>query len=414
MEPSSQDTCYMCLQEENVMPIGPDYKFYGKFYKHYLCECKGSIKIHWSCLFDLLSQPEKPTICGICKEPYHVYFKPNSFKYNGFLYSRVLYRKLPHQWRKYYSTGGLLLAEGSYINGMNGIWNLYFQNNHIDQMDTIKDTVQQRGKFKDGIKDGEWTELEAHYYNTSKTIEGKGTYVNGKREGHWTYRIKETGVLHEEGPYINGQKKGHWKHYYDSGILEKEGDYDTLYQIGWWKYYSPLGHLLREQNCDKYESKDYYRSGKLHKHYFHDIDNNIYMKSYYESGADKETVPYKGRGTTLYPNGKLKEEIMYDGESYPKKVGTYKLYSKTGIILIECEYNQNKHGPYKAYYESGKLKEEGSYFTKRCNANKHGLWKTFDESGKLITEETYDNGKIVLPRSVVAEPRIAGKKRKRE
>ena len=395
MESSSKDICYICLQEEHIWSST---EYYGKFYTDYLCECKGSIKIHWKCLYDLMKETGT-TRCGICKEPYDVYLTPELYFEYG-----VFYRELPHEVRKYYNYQGYLLAEGTYLNSFNGMWNLYYQK-YNGTISRIKNTIQQRGFYNDGIKHGQWTEIISNYYNTSKVIEAKGTYVNGFKEGHWTFTVKETGVLHEEGPYVNGQKKGHWKHY-DSGVLEEEGECDGRNQIGWWKYYSKLGHLLREHNWDKYECKYYYTSRKLHKHECHDKENNLYMKSYYESGAVKETVPYKGRGTTLYPNGELKEETMYNGDTYPKREGTYKLYSKTGKVLIDCEYNQNKHGPYKAYYESGKLKEEGSYFTKRFNANKHGLWKTYDESGNLIKEETYDHGKLVLPQ-------IAGKKRKR-
>ena len=64
---------------------------------------------------------------------------------------------------------------------------------------------------------------------------------------------------------------------------------------------------------------------------------------------------------------------------------------------VEVEYQhytsfffyKTKHGWYKSYYESGKVKEEGNYVDKKTE----GKWVWYYESGKVFWERNYVDGK---------------------
>ena len=73
--------------------------------------------------------------------------------------------------------------------------------------------------------------------------------------------------------------------------------------------------------------------------------------------------------TERYDNGKMKKEY----QSYTRGIN----------------YRPIKHGWYKSYYESGKVKEEGNYVDKKTD----GKWVWYYESGKVFWERNYVDGK---------------------
>jgi antitoxin component YwqK of YwqJK toxin-antitoxin module len=47
-----------------------------------------------------------------------------------------------------------------------------------------------------------------------------------------------------------------------------------------------------------------------------------------------------------------------------------------------------KNGPYRAYFEDGKLQEEGEY----KNDLKDGTWKSYNKEGEMVNETKYKKG----------------------
>jgi len=63
--------------------------------------------------------------------------------------------------------------------------------------------------------------------------------------------------------------------------------------------------------------------------------------------------------------------------------------SKEGFWTLECFY-----GPYKEYYNNGKLKMEGDFMNPmKTNSNclKVKLWKYYNKKGKIVKKEYYSN-----------------------
>ena len=71
------------------------------------------------------------------------------------------------------------------------------------------------GKFKNGVKDGEWTT----YYERGQ-LEYILNYKDGKEEGHWELYDKN-GQLRSKGNYKNGKRQGLWEYFFIDGSLKK-------------------------------------------------------------------------------------------------------------------------------------------------------------------------------------------------
>ena len=75
------------------------------------------------------------------------------------------------------------------------------------------------GKFKDGLRDGEW---KAYFEN--EQLQSEGFFKEGKRYGIAKVYYPN-GKLRYEGQYENDKEVGHWKFYNESGTLVSEKDY---------------------------------------------------------------------------------------------------------------------------------------------------------------------------------------------
>ena len=85
-----------------------------------------------------------------------------------------------------------------------------------------------------------------------------------------------------------------------------------------------------------------------------------------------------------YENGKLKEiGLINEG----KRVGKWIYYSKNGIILAECCFNNfgQKHGKWLIYDNNSKLRAKMIY----KNGIRKGKWEVYDDHGKLTIRRYY-------------------------
>ena len=175
---SEHTTCYICLGEETDD---------DKMIHENPCNCKGSIKIHWSCFSELWHNGSKLS-CGICKSQF--IFKPglesveSTGEKNQILVMDVVNRKI-------FSKSGSLLYEGTLINGKyHGIWR--------------------------------------QFYN-SGPIHIEFIYVNGIKHGP-EKRYFKSGMLKQEVSWLNDKMHGPLKEYNEAGeqILETMYSHGTI------------------------------------------------------------------------------------------------------------------------------------------------------------------------------------------
>ena len=65
----------------------------------------------------------------------------------------------------------------------------------------------------------------------------QGSFKDGQREGYWS-NYYENGQLKLKGKYKNGVAEGEWVYYYDNGQLSSKGDYKNDKFNGAWVVYN--------------------------------------------------------------------------------------------------------------------------------------------------------------------------------
>ena len=87
---------------------------------------------------------------------------------------------------------------------------------------------------------------------------------------------------------------------------------------------------------------------------------------------------------TYYDNGQLKE-IGFINEG--KRIGEWVFYSKNGIKLAECCFNDlgQKHGKWLIWDNNSQLRAQMLY----KNGIRKGKWEIYDEHGKLTIRRYY-------------------------
>jgi antitoxin component YwqK of YwqJK toxin-antitoxin module len=431
-----QDTCYVCSDQETKN---------NKFIDAKVCLCKGTIKMHWTCYYELLKQSAKCSICNITYlmnlgtidkltgKDFKIY-NFNNIDNDLFVSRRTLIKYLMDMnmfdkslylihtvsQRKFYSSEGKLMIEAEFINDIpNGKWKSFYDSG----------ILKEKGTFDNGLKHGYWKT----YYDRSGYIKSEGNYNHGKQTGTWKEYHESNGKLEMECIYINDRKEGIYKKYFPSGSIESEGTYMPVTK-SWsiqnqsiqYEYYDSLGKIKKitkwkgvirkEKNYNLDGSvrieiwyslavrgspravyaKFYHKCGKLRsKGPLKELSNKIkthgHWKYYYESGALKEEGPYvnglaEGHWKYYYESGALQKEGPYVNGLAE---GHWKYYYESGALQKEGpRLNSSAEGHWKYYYESGALKEEGP----RLNSSAEGHWKYYYESGALKEEGLYTNG----------------------
>lgn len=213
----------------------------------------------------------------------------------------------------------------------------------------------------DSIPNGKYTQFK---FDNGK-VSSEGFLLNGKPEGYWK-NYYPTGSLKSEGLRQNYLLEGNWKFYDQNEVIQKEIIYASGKKFGIQKTYSKEGFLIR---------KEPFLNDTLH-----------------------------GIAFSYFANGRIKEKTPFEKG---KKEGVRTEYDETGSItgLIEYKndliYNRQyinrkdkkglKQGPWKEFYPSEQIKNEGDYF----NNQKDGYWKSYDDKGLLISTVKYNEGKLI-------------------
>lgn len=196
-----------------------------------------------------------------------------------------------------------------------------------------------------GLPHGEQKE-----FREDGTLENLVRFKDGKREG-LSEHYKADGTLLVANTYKDGHRIGDYKFVKRNGILLEEGHYDDLgRQDGYWKRYYEDGKLMQEGSFNEGLEEG------MHKQYYNDI-------------LTEETLYLKGK-----KNGISK---TYDG--------------RTGTIIKELDYREDKMIGYKLYYDNGSLFSSAN----EAVGTKTENTSYFEPGGKLINERKFSNGKPV-------------------
>lgn len=127
------------------------------------------------------------------------------------------------------------------------------------------------------------------------------------------------------------------------------------------------------------ESSEEYKDGKLHgeKIWYSDDGKIVMSENYNNDKLDGEQKAY-------YANGQVKSIINYKNN----KIVGLEAYNQNGKTLHKEDLS-NGTGVWKAFWDNGKVMEEGRY----RNWVKDGTWKRYQEDGTVDSITVYEKGK---------------------
>jgi len=251
--------------------------------------------------------------------------------------------------------------------------------------------------FKNGLPEGKW---ETYRYN--KLYE-KRAYKKGKLDGKVTTYGSDGKTVIGESTSSSGKRNGRYATYYANGTLEKEQEFKEGKEHGYLRTYDQEGNV--KWDC-------YYEEGKMEgqqTQLFVSNQGNYVKISNYKQGV------LVGNYSEFYEKGGLKIKGKYDNAG--KKTGLWVVGERDGSIEDECEYaNGMRNGKRKAFFVDGTVssirtykndKLHGSTIYNRYSTHKverermyaddalNGPFKDYYEDGKIEAEGEYLKGNIV-------------------
>lgn len=389
--------------------------------------------LRYAVLFSVLMQAGW---MALAQEGKTVFYHPN-----GLVASEGIMRDgKPDGYWKTYNEAGILISEGNRVDFMlDSVWRFY------NDSGTLIMEITYGGGLKNGIRktyaeDGITEEVFVNdvKQGLAKTFDREGQlirtvpYENGLEQGFAMEYDKEGTVIslieYRRGYILSreninrrdgaGLKQGKWKFFYPSGSLQLEGTYVNDVRDGYFKEYGPDGKLLSvrkySQGVAQEDAKevsrlevrvDYYPDGKprIVGHYFNGIPDGV-RREYDEEGKLVRGFFFQegiivGRGITTeaglregpwkeyYEDGKLRAEGQY---TQGRRTGMWKFYFRSGALEQEGRFNsRGRHeGEWKWYYESGKLLREETYL----DGQPDGMMVEYDEAGEVLVQGEYLDG----------------------
>ena len=296
-------------------------------------------------------------------KPQYVYYVNGSGQYNGLLTQ--------------YTYEGAKLGEETYVNGVkNGAYKEYYTRGAISKLKIS-------GNYKNGEKHGQFitytlvkygqsyfdimqnmafNDKEVDIFNTGvQTKVKEETFNKGACTKETKYYV--TGKVFFTANYDNRRYTGDYLCNNEKNVPVAKGKIGAEGKmIGAWI-------IPREENGDC--PRDKQNLSKLtftQKIKFDNngvLDTNFMSKSYYLSG-------------------KLKDSVRIVSLEYPSG------YDWNGIWYM-CGKNALITGPYKSYYENGKIMQEGRFKIIDKKSRAVGIWKFYNEDGTLKEEKDYDS-----------------------
>jgi uncharacterized protein len=188
-----------------------------------------------------------------------------------------------------------------------------------------------------------------------------------------------------EGTMVNGKPNGYWKTYNEQGILVSEGNRKDFELDSTWKFYDETGKIGLEISYVKGQKdgiRKTYREDEIIEEMFSNDAKNGPTKYFYADGKIKREVNFRDG----LEEGMSKE---FDTDGRVITIINYKSgFITSREIINRYDNSGRKHGPWKYFYDDGKLRMEGYY--------KHGLesgyFKEYDKNGNLLTAAKFADG----------------------
>jgi antitoxin component YwqK of YwqJK toxin-antitoxin module len=308
---------------------------------------------------------------------------------------------------KHFYAYGQLLSEGRYKKGLrDGEWKQYF----------LTGAIQSKYNYVDGQLDGE----QYDYY-----INGKDKIISGYKAGeqHGYYReFHINGKVSKEGWYVDGLAEQQWKLYYADGSLEEDLYYlksnlvDTVY------LYSIEGDIAGRNYFDNGTLKSETASNPLQEVYSFDAVKTRKYDIRFSNGQPLTRYEINcglltGSFERFYPDGGTMNKFSYvggllhgdykgfDHGGREQQTGSYSAGEPTGLWVyrndVGNQYQSFRYADGKidsvltAYYESGPL-----YFTAQYrNGDRNGLMRLYGPNGSPLVEKLYESGYVVSIRT---------------
>ena len=198
------------------------------------------------------------------------------------------------------------------------------------------------------------------------------------------------GKVSSEGNFKGGQPDGYWRAYYDTGILKSEGNRVNGQLDSLWRFYDEKGNktsdiLYREGQKNGWQ-RDYYPTGKVYlERWMVNGAADSIANYYHEKGYLEKVIPLSGGAE----NG-IAREYAEDG-----RIITLTSY-KNGFFVKQEKINRYdkfgfKQGPWKEFYASGVVKEDGVW----KDDKKNGIFRWLGPEGIVMRMEVWKNGELV-------------------
>lgn len=333
-------TCYICYEEgsqENAL-LDPN-----------PCACKGSIRIHLSCLKEAMKLSQT---CSICKT---LYTDPELI---GCICQRLTYRIAPEICSKYGSSNLYEYYKLDADGKLHGIYRLYTTGAYIGKR-LVEEVNYVHGREHGVLRS--WN--VAKYYFTNNYPSHEITYVDGEVDG--PFKVYE----------------------YDSDMVEIEGTLKRGAPVKTnWAFNVPDGYCVGE----------YKQYSKYAREIFGITDPVAYMR-YKEDGTYED-----GQQILAYMRGNVIVGSIHCNIKNGLLDGEYIALNFRGEVLEHTSYrNGKKHGIYESY--NCNMQESDNRFTARQdlyqranykNGLLHGARQFFSE-GKVVASGNYSNGQQV-------------------
>ena len=198
----------------------------------------------------------------------------------------------------------------------------------------------------------------------------------------------QSGNLSSEGFFLNNVPTGKWTNYFANGNIKSFGYWKNALLDSNWIFYDIKGNKILEEN--------YFQNKKHGKVIKYDKNENHKQITNFKNGLKE------GRETIFFNNSQKIKKINYYLND--KKHGVCLEYDKNQNIITITKYNMGiinnkeeinrrdrdgkKHGTWKEFYETGKLKKEENYFHGVID----GLIKKYNKKGGIENIQVYKEG----------------------
>lgn len=249
-------------------------------------------------------------------------------------------------------------------------------------------------KDDSGRKQGKWVfygkdEPDKGYPETGKISEGP--FLNDRKNGVWILYFPDGLTPKTKGNYVNNRPDGAFVKYYPSGKVKAEGTFNKRFYVDSLKRYNEAGVLVYEGNHNATGGE----TGNVK--YFYDNGKPEFIYSA-ENG-----IP-KGAATRYWPNGDIKEKIVYGADGKVQQTSG-EIAPVKPMVKVQQSGSANTKLPPKPSNTGKDFEPDG--YNKVFNKNKDlwidgyfkngNLWDgrlyLYDSDGLLEKVEIYKEGR---------------------